>query len=141
MRKNAILIPLLGLLAFGAWSCGGDDGSDASVTVVAEDTQFNPAEITVDADEEVTLALENRDTIEHDLEVEGLSVEVMADGASEGEHGAGAGAADSGVLAIHTTSEATETMTFIARTPGTYAFYCTIPGHRDAGMVGTFTVQ
>jgi uncharacterized cupredoxin-like copper-binding protein len=25
--------------------------------------------------------------------------------------------------------------------PGTYKFYCTVPGHRQAGMAGTLTVQ
>ena len=24
---------------------------------------------------------------------------------------------------------------------GTYAFYCSVPGHRQAGMVGTLKVQ
>ena len=29
----------------------------------------------------------------------------------------------------------------LALTPGTYAYYCTVPGHRQAGMQGTLTVS
>ena len=29
---------------------------------------------------------------------------------------------------------------FTPTTPGTYTFYCHIPGHREAGMVGTLIV-
>ncbi|MFQ5873340.1 MAG: cupredoxin domain-containing protein [Dehalococcoidia bacterium] len=34
-----------------------------------------------------------------------------------------------------------ETLRFIADKPGTYTYYCKVPGHRDLGMVGTIIVQ
>lgn len=136
------LLPLLPLWAMTAWACGGDDAKEsADVTIVAESTLFEPDEITIPAGEEVTVRLENRDPDEHDLQVDGLDVEVISGGASVDEHGSDEHDGDADLIAIHTQGDETEMITFIVETPGTYEFYCTITGHKEAGMVGTLTVQ
>lgn len=130
-----------------AWACGDGAGndeaageSDPAVSVIAQNTKFSPAEFTIASREEVTLALENRDAFEHDLQVDGLDVEVIAGGTIRPEHDAGHGST-AGVLAVHTAGNETDSITFRASTPGSYEFYCTIPGHKDSGMVGTLTVR
>lgn len=34
-----------------------------------------------------------------------------------------------------------ETITFVAEKAGTFEFYCSVPGHRQAGMKGAFIVE
>ena len=44
------------------------------------------------------------------------------------------------LAATPTFSGATRTLT-VKLTPGTYTYYCSVPGHRMAGMQGTLTVK
>lgn len=134
----------LAALSLAALACGGGEeggaGSDSTVRVIARDTRFNPDEITVTAGREVTLDLDNRDAFEHDLEVQRLEVDVVAGGSERPEHG-GEHGSDARVLAVHANGEESASITFVASNPGTYEFYCTIPGHKDSGMVGTLIVE
>ena len=136
-RKVAVLAAFAFVIAIGAWACGdGDD--DPEVTVVAEDTKFNPSSITIQAGEEVTLELQNNDGVEHDFQVDGLDVDVMSGGSDMPEHG---GDGRAGMLAVHAAGHESMSITFMANEPGTFEFYCTIPGHKDSGMVGTLIVE
>jgi plastocyanin len=75
---------------------------------------FSPSDL--EAHEgDITIALHNLDAFPHDFTIDELGVKVAVD------------------------ANATITETFSA-TPGVYEFYCSIPGHREAGMVGTLTV-
>lgn len=65
----------------------------------------------------ITIKLTNASAVPHDVAIDG------APGASE-------------VVQDGGTSELTVTLP-----AGTYQYYCTVPGHRQAGMVGTLTVK
>lgn len=130
--KNAAKIPLLFLvLALTLAACGGTDDEPApdtgpasevpvatgeTVSVVATEFAFAPADLTAPADTDVTLSVENQGNVEHDLTIRDQDVQVIA---MPGETGTG---------------------TFNL-SPGEYQFYCSIPGHEAAGMLGTITVE
>ena len=103
-----------------------DDGHDEEGTpvadgareieVLANDFAFDPSEITAEAGEDLAIVLTSED-IMHDFTIDELDVHVAAD---RGETATGGVSADE---------------------PGTYTYYCAVPGHRSAGMEGTLTVE
>ena len=103
---------------------GNDDGHENAPTkkgarrikVTARSFSYEPKKITIDAGEDITIVMKSTD-IFHDLKVKGEGHIVGAD----------AGAKEKGGLRIDK--------------PGTYKFWCTIPGHRAAGMKGKIVVE
>ncbi|MBL8128558.1 MAG: cupredoxin domain-containing protein, partial [Chloroflexia bacterium] len=85
------------------------------VTVVSHDIYFDPKEITIPANTDVTFILPNEGVTLHNFSIPDLGVDVdIAPG---------------------------ETQEVVVNAPaGTYAFDCNVPGHKEAGMVGTLTV-
>lgn len=84
--------------------------------VVSLDIFFEPDELMIPADSEVTVALPNEGVTEHNFSIDALNIDVdIAPGAAE--------------------------ETVINAPAGTYEYYCNVPGHKAAGMVGTLTVE
>jgi plastocyanin len=67
----------------------------------------------------VTLQMKNMSSVSHDIAITGGGLNQIGPIVSKGG-----------------TSTVTATLK-----PGTYTFYCSVPGHRAAGMVGTLTVK
>jgi len=86
------------------------------IEVTASSFAFDPDEITVEAGEDVAVVLSSEDTL-HDFTVDELDAHVAVDAGDTGEGG------------------------FRADEPGTYTFYCSVPGHRAEGMEGTLVVE
>ena len=156
MKGSAFLIvatfAVVALLSVGA-ACGSDGDTPpdptprghgteppsgaVEVTMLAEDVKFVPDKMTISTGQVVTITLRNDDTVEHDLQVDDLSIERMDGEDMAGDH-QGAGEA---VLAVHTLAGESASLTFRTEQKGTFDFYCTISGHQEAGMVGTLTVR
>lgn len=135
MRKNRILALSTILLLAGLVlsSCGGAPGT-AELTVDMAEFMFEPAQLSVPANAQVTINLSNSGSLEHELVIMKMGEEVTApvnEDAIEGkvfwEHELEAGSSET--LQFQTPSE-----------PGTYQIICGIVGHLEQGMEGTLTV-
>ena len=141
--KLAVLLALLALVPFAVTACGDDDEepADEAATTTEETTDTDDAaaggevvEVTADPGDdlafeqdslaasagEVTISLTNDASVPHDVVIEG----------PEGDLGA------TDQISGGDTSEVS-----VELEPGEYTFYCSVPGHREAGMEGPLTVE
>lgn len=117
--------PAIVLLALAAAACGDGSGTAATVApppdnarpvaVVAQALAFDPDTLTVAVGEDIAVTLRSGD-IAHDLTLD-----------EPGFH-------------LHVDAGDTDTAGLRIATPGTYTAYCSIPGHREAGMKLTIQV-
>lgn len=122
--RRLALVLAAGLAAASApWPAPAPLTAAAPGTTVAVTTRefaFEPAVLTVPAGA-ITFEVRNEGVIEHNFVVEDAQRTALASIA---------------VIAPGATESVTATLA-----PGTYTVVCTLPGHREAGMVGTLTVK
>ena len=146
-RSTTLFLSLAAVSALVVTACGDDDGTTSAdmpmsdsgmegamgdgmghddtspvaegarrIEVTATSFEFDPDEITVTADEDVAIVLTSEDLL-HDFTIDELDAHVAARPDETNEGG------------------------FRADEPGRYTYYCTVTGHRDAGMEGTLIVE
>jgi Cu-Zn family superoxide dismutase len=92
-------------------------GAAEPITVTAHDIFFDPKEITIPANTDVTIIIPNEGAALHDFVVEELDID--------------AGNIPPG-----------ETVEVVINAPaGEYEYFCSVPGHKAAGMLGTLVVE
>lgn len=153
MRKLFALIAVCAVVPFALAACGGDDDEEPAAEATTEDTgggSGRGATVSVEADPggqlayvqqslsgsagEITFEFDNPSSTEHDFCVE------------DGGETAASGEA---VLVSHTSNAIGCTDVITGETTtlteeldgGEYDFYCSVSGHREAGMEGTLTVE
>jgi plastocyanin len=135
VKRAVLLIALLAALA----GCGGGDDDDGAQATQAEETtpdsggasqtlqieadpsgalRFTTESLQANAGE-VTIVMENPSSVPHNVAIRGNGVD------EKGE-----------IVGKDATSEVSATVE-----PGTYEFYCSVPGHEAAGMKGELTVS
>lgn len=117
-----------GLTESSASTAGADGGEHAHdetsdvaadarrIEVTAGSFEFDPEEIRVEAGEDIAIVLTSTDIL-HDFIIDELGAHVAAEPGETAEGG------------------------FTADAPGTYTYYCSVPGHQSAGMEGTLVIE
>jgi uncharacterized cupredoxin-like copper-binding protein len=135
LRHTAALVLLPAVLL--AAGCGGGSSNDTSASTPAASTpaaggtsqtidipisdsgfSFTKTSVTAPTGT-VTLKATNPQSVAHDISIKGNGVDVKGSEVSNG---------------------GTSTVTANLK-PGSYEFYCSVPGHEQAGMKGTLTVS
>lgn len=106
---------------------------NAMIRVQATNFLYNPQKIIVKEGEQTSITLDNLDSVEHDIEIKEFPVEKT----EVGHAGHGENSPD---FHLHAHAKDTTTVVFTPLQKGTYEFYCTIPGHKEAGMTGVIVV-
>jgi uncharacterized cupredoxin-like copper-binding protein len=88
-----------------------------AVTVRSGEFWFEPGELVIPTAGATTLVLANSGISVHNFTVEELGVEIVASRGRSGQ------------------------ATVVDPPPGAYLFYCSVSGHREAGMVGRLIVE
>jgi plastocyanin len=101
---------------------GGETAASASLSadvirLTSQDMRFGQDEIRLKVGQTVTFTLDNKDLYAHSFDADEFDV--------------------------HTAMPANNQVTasFTATRPGTFDFYCGVPGHQQAGMVGKIVVE
>lgn len=124
VRRTPAATALLALL-MGACGGGGSDADGAAdgsvrpadITVLAKEYRFEPAALAIDAGRPYVVAVENIGSIPHDLTVRDAGFKITV---AKGR---------------------TARKTLTVAKPGSYEVYCSLPGHKSAGMHGQLTVR
>ena len=102
---------------------------------------FDPEVIEVPLGHRVKLTLVNGGRVEHDVEISNLMAEHIETTAGTAPHDRlGGGGHDDATVAAHAMPGTTASVTFTPTMAGEYEFHCTLPGHRELGMVGKIIV-
>lgn len=133
-----VLPELLIVLLLAA--CGGSATPRTEFTLRLTDFSYSSPSLTVPVGQPVVIALENIGLVEHDFVIEKINADVvlMNDTGSDAHHAHG----ETSNYDVHASAQVgqTTTLELTVLEPGTYQFFCSVEGHKEAGMIGELIV-
>ena len=132
MKRKMWLLSILGLVMMLLVACGGGGGDQGSsnneggnggasgnaITITASDFKYEPAQFTFQQGQTYEITFVNDGPSTHDITIDDLGM-------------------NSGVI----NPGDSVTFEFTPEQAGSFEAYCTVPGHKDLGMVANVTVQ
>jgi len=143
MRHLRLSLAVISLLSLGLAACGSDNGEQAAseLAVTGTDTlEFSPDSFTVAVGTEITLEFTAEDAVEHDFVIAGAADVGSTGDEGHGDHRDDTSMDETDLHVAHADAGQSVTATFTINEAGTYDVYCSVPGHRESGMVATLTV-
>jgi len=131
--------PIL-IIALLLSACAGGANPKTEITLKLTDFAYGLPSITVPAGQPVILTLKNEGLVEHDFVIEKIDATnvVVQDGGSKAH--AAHGVEANYDLHISTQAGETNVLQFTVAEPGAYEIFCSVAGHKEAGMVGELVV-
>ncbi len=134
------LIPLLLLVSLALAACSGASSGPNEIVVKAEALKYSPATIEVTAGQPVKISFQNNDSVDHDFSIVEIPMVMSATAEPMAGHNM-SGMSTEPQLHMAAPMGRSATLEFTPSKPGTYEFFCTVAGHKEAGMVGTLVVK
>lgn len=107
--------------------------ASAATTLAMQDIKYDKATLTGAKGKALTINLTNAGALEHDFTIDKIDAKATADGKD----------AKSATSAVHAAvkPKGTAKLEITPNAAGTFEYYCTVAGHKEAGMKGTLTVK
>jgi uncharacterized cupredoxin-like copper-binding protein len=140
-QRAAILAVVFTLLLAACGQSQSTVSAAQALAVAAKEFAFEPAALAAKAGQPVTISLQNTGAVEHDWSIR--EIEISGEATNSGDATTGhtmGGMGDEPKLHVAAGTGGKGTLTFTPSKPGTYEYYCSVAGHKEAGMVGTLTV-
>jgi uncharacterized cupredoxin-like copper-binding protein len=141
-RRGVLLAA--GLLALAGCAGGRTPATEnpSGPAVTAREMSFTPSQVQAKVGQPVIVAFVNAGVVEHDwaiLNLPARDVQATAVGPG-GTHTNGAGDGSNPTVHVAAMPGQHGAVTFTPDQTGRYTIVCTVPGHKEAGMMGMLTV-
>jgi plastocyanin len=141
--KNAFALLAIAAASVALVACGGSDSSSTDTGASAGGGGGTTATVAKGATVKLTANADNQLSYDQKtLTAKAGTVSIDFDNPASIQHDVAV--EDSGGKVLGTSdlvSQGKVNLTIGDLKPGSYTFFCTVPGHRDAGMEGTLTVN